>query len=180
MFWTLRGTLTLILIGCATASLAHSPEQAPHQLYGMGDFGLESGETIKDFSISYVTHGKLNANKSNAILMVTAISGNADGPPLSRLPAERVLELAGVPIVMVHQGLVRGQPTPALAAALRAHAPAVVVFGHSHVALVERRDGVLFVNPGGGGRRRFSLPRSVALLELGQGQAEAHLRKLDA
>ena len=42
----------------------------------MGDFKLESGELIKDFSISYVTHGKLNANKSNAILMLTAISGN--------------------------------------------------------------------------------------------------------
>jgi homoserine O-acetyltransferase/O-succinyltransferase len=37
---------------------------------------LESGDVIKDFSISYVTHGTLNANKSNAILMVTAISGN--------------------------------------------------------------------------------------------------------
>jgi homoserine O-acetyltransferase len=42
----------------------------------MGDFSLESGETIKDFAISYVTHGKLNVNRSNAILMVTAISGN--------------------------------------------------------------------------------------------------------
>src|SRR5258708_30459972 len=42
----------------------------------MGDFTLESGETIKDFTISYVTHGTLNAKKSNAILMVTAISGN--------------------------------------------------------------------------------------------------------
>src|SRR4029453_2580248 len=60
----------------APAAEAHSPEQAPHQLYAMGDFKLESGELIKDFSISYVTHGKLNANKSNAILMVTAISGN--------------------------------------------------------------------------------------------------------
>ena len=55
---------------------AHTPQQAPHQLYSEGDFKLESGEVIKDFSISYVTHGTLNANKSNAILMVTAISGN--------------------------------------------------------------------------------------------------------
>ena len=37
---------------------------------------MESGEVIKDFSISYVTHGTLNAKKSNAILVVTAISGN--------------------------------------------------------------------------------------------------------
>src|SRR5947207_15000212 len=42
----------------------------------MGDLKLESGEVIKDFAISYVTHGALNARKSNAILMVTAISGN--------------------------------------------------------------------------------------------------------
>jgi homoserine O-acetyltransferase len=60
----------------ASAALAHRPDQAPHQLYKMGDFKLESGEVIKDFAISYVTHGTLNAKKSNAILMVTAISGN--------------------------------------------------------------------------------------------------------
>ena len=52
---------------------AHTP-QAPAQLYSEGDLKLESGEAIKDFSISYVTHGTLNAKKSNAILMVTAIS----------------------------------------------------------------------------------------------------------
>jgi homoserine O-acetyltransferase/O-succinyltransferase len=55
---------------------AHTLQQPPHQLYSEGDLKLESGETIKDFSISYVTHGTLNASKSNAILMVTAISGN--------------------------------------------------------------------------------------------------------
>src|SRR5215813_2319400 len=55
---------------------AHTPQQPPHQLFGEGDLKLESGEAIKDFSISYVTHGTLNAKKSNAILMVTAISGN--------------------------------------------------------------------------------------------------------
>jgi homoserine O-acetyltransferase len=55
---------------------AHTPQQPPHQSYSEGDLKLESGEAIKDFSISYVTHGTLNAKKSNAILMVTAISGN--------------------------------------------------------------------------------------------------------
>jgi homoserine O-acetyltransferase/O-succinyltransferase len=55
---------------------AHGPNNPPHQQYRIGDLPLESGEVIKDFSISYVTHGTLNAQKSNAILMVTAISGN--------------------------------------------------------------------------------------------------------
>jgi homoserine O-acetyltransferase/O-succinyltransferase len=55
---------------------AHTPQQPPHQLYDEGDLRLESGEAIREFSISYVTHGTLNARKSNAILMVTAIAGN--------------------------------------------------------------------------------------------------------
>ena len=55
---------------------AHGPNDPPHQKFEMGDFKLESGEVIRDFSISYVTHGTLNADKSNAILMVTAIGGN--------------------------------------------------------------------------------------------------------
>jgi homoserine O-acetyltransferase/O-succinyltransferase len=70
--WLVAGAL---LLG-AVPALAHSPTQPPHQLYQVGDFKLEGGETIKDFAISYVTHGTLNAKKSNAILMVTAISGN--------------------------------------------------------------------------------------------------------
>src|ERR1700759_3188230 len=57
-------------------AIAHTPQQAPHQSFAEGDLKLESGEDIKDFAISYVTHGTLNAKKSNAILMVTAISGN--------------------------------------------------------------------------------------------------------
>ncbi|TMQ19723.1 MAG: alpha/beta fold hydrolase, partial [Candidatus Rokuibacteriota bacterium] len=60
----------------ASVALAHRPDQPPHQQYRIGDLKLESGEVIKDFAISYVTHGTLNAQKSNAILMVTAISGN--------------------------------------------------------------------------------------------------------
>ncbi|MBR0698043.1 alpha/beta fold hydrolase [Bradyrhizobium lablabi] len=72
-------TVAGFLLACAALpppALAHTPQQPPHQLYNEGDLGLESGEAIKDFSISYVTHGTLNAAKSNAILMVTAISGN--------------------------------------------------------------------------------------------------------
>ena len=70
-----RSALCLSILICLPA-VAHTPQQAPHQLFGEGDLKLESGEAIKDFSISYVTHGTLNAEKSNAILMVTAISGN--------------------------------------------------------------------------------------------------------
>src|SRR5881296_4181019 len=68
--------LIAIVVLSAGLALAHGPNQPPHQLYRIGDFKLESGEVIKDFAISYVTHGTLNARKSNAVLMVTATSGN--------------------------------------------------------------------------------------------------------
>jgi homoserine O-acetyltransferase len=66
--------LTFALV--TSVSIAHTPQQPPHQIFGEGDLRLESGETIRDFAMSYVTHGSLNAAKSNAILMVTAVGGN--------------------------------------------------------------------------------------------------------
>jgi homoserine O-acetyltransferase len=69
--------LTLVSSVIVTVpGFAHGPNDPPHQLYKAGDLRLKSGEVIQDFAISYVTHGTLNAKKSNAILMVTAIGGN--------------------------------------------------------------------------------------------------------
>src|SRR4051812_4099834 len=66
----------VVVLVAASPALAHKPGDPPHQTYAMGDLKLESGEVMKDFAISYVTHGALNAAKSNAILMVTALTGN--------------------------------------------------------------------------------------------------------
>ena len=76
MHIVVRAALVGAVLLAASPARAHTPNQPPHQQYKIGDLTLESGEVIKDFSISYVTHGTLNAQKSNAILMVTAISGN--------------------------------------------------------------------------------------------------------
>ncbi len=56
---------------------AQSPAAEPGlETYRIGDLPLENGETIRDFEIKYMTAGTLNAAKSNAVLMVTAIGGN--------------------------------------------------------------------------------------------------------
>jgi hypothetical protein len=52
---------------------------------------------------------------------------------------------------------------------------AVVVSGHSHQPRVERRRGVLYLNPGSAGLRRFSLPVTVAMVTLGEGAPRAEI-----
>ena len=65
-------------LGCRTVAVRGAQVRTIRRTSwsALGDLPLESGETIRDFSISYVTHGTLNADKSNAILMTTAIGGN--------------------------------------------------------------------------------------------------------
>ncbi len=62
----------------AVLVLAGSPSRAETALqrWQIGDLPLENGGMIRDFEIAYTTEGTLNANGSNAVLMVTAISGN--------------------------------------------------------------------------------------------------------
>jgi putative phosphoesterase len=54
----------------------------------------------------------------------------------------------------------------------------VVLSGHSHSPLVERRGGVLYVNPGSAGPRRFRLPVSLGKLHVGSGAPRVELIKL--
>ncbi len=54
----------------------------------------------------------------------------------------------------------------------------VVVSGHSHQPRAESRDGVLFVNPGSAGPRRFSLPVCVGRLEVSGGTVTSQLMEL--
>ena len=68
--------LALLLAASSFAALAHWPGQPEHQMAQLGDLKLESGEVIKNFRMSYVTHGKLNAAKDNAILNITGFAAN--------------------------------------------------------------------------------------------------------
>jgi putative phosphoesterase len=112
-----------------------------------------------------------------AIAPVIAVQGNVDaGTPLARrFPAAQRLVLEGVRIYMTHIG---GRPA-VLAQALPEPRPDLYIFGHSHVALLETCDGVLFLNPGAAGRPRFGRSLSVALLDLEDGRATARIVPLE-
>ncbi len=46
------------------------PHQPQHQVANLGDFRFENGAVVRDFKVSYVTHGTLNANKDNVVLVM--------------------------------------------------------------------------------------------------------------
>lgn len=93
-----------------------------------------------------------------AIAPVTAVRGNNDkGDWAARLRDTEMLQVGGVWIYAIHD--LSGLDIDPAAAGVR-----VVVSGHSHKPRVEERDGVLYVNPGSAGPRRFKLPISVGEL----------------
>jgi hypothetical protein len=92
---------------------------------------------------------------------VTAIRGNIDvGGPCSQLPATEVVTLHGHTFYMLHD-------RQALDLDPAAAGFSAVISGHSHKPLIEWRHGVLYMNPGSAGPRRFSLPVSIGLLAIG-------------
>jgi hypothetical protein len=108
------------------------------------------------------------------IAPLTAVRGNNDrGPWAERLPQTSTLRVGSVQILAIHDlGTLSIDP--------RTTGVQVVVAGHSHRPLIETRDGVLFVNPGSAGPRRFRLPVSVAHLHVQGSQVRAEWRELTA
>lgn len=96
---------------------------------------------------------------------VRAVCGNVD--PADSLPAAIDVELEGVRVHVSH-GHELGSPTPEKLAASYGDA-GVIVYGHTHRALMRRVGATLVVNPGSAGPRRFDLTPSVALLDLPAG-----------
>jgi putative phosphoesterase len=107
------------------------------------------------------------------IAPVTAVRGNNDhGPWADAIPVTEAIEIDGVAIYMLHN-LSELDLDP------QAAGFHVVMSGHTHRPLVEHKGSVLFVNPGSAGPRRFKLPISLAMLEIGNGGIEARLLTLE-
>jgi predicted phosphodiesterase len=94
---------------------------------------------------------------------VTAISGNIDvGGACAYLPATEAITLDGHTFYMLHDR--QALDLNPVAAGFSA-----VISGHSHKPLIEWRKGVLYMNPGSAGPRRFSLPISLGLVTIQDG-----------
>ena len=103
------------------------------------------------------------------IAPVHAVRGNNDYEAWARdVPATETVAVAGRRLYLLHD-IDDLDIDPA------AEGYAAVIFGHSHKPLAEVRDGVLYLNPGSAGPRRFRLPVAVARLAVSQDALEPHI-----
>ena len=103
------------------------------------------------------------------IAPVTAIRGNIDTHgECSELPATDVVELDGLLFYLVHS-VTDLDINPVVAGV------AAVVSGHSHKPSIEAKSGVMYLNPGSAGPRRFNLPVTAALLTLNESKISARI-----
>lgn len=104
---------------------------------------------------------------------LTAVRGNNDKGAWARSIAEtEVLQVGEVSIYVLHD-LAELDLDPAAAGFN------VVVTGHSHNPRIDERDGVLYVNPGSAGPRRFKLPIAVGELRVAGPSVKSKIVQLD-
>ena len=100
---------------------------------------------------------------------VTAIRGNIDvSGPCAELPPTEAIELAGKLFYLVHS--LQQLDINAVEAGV-----ACVVTGHSHKPLITEKAGVLYLNPGSAGPRRFNLPVTIARLSISGTEIKASI-----
>lgn len=104
-----------------------------------------------------------------ALAPLTVVRGNNDTAPWTRsVPETASIELGGVKLFVIHD--LKTLDLDPAAAGVR-----VVVSGHSHRPACSERGGVLYVNPGSAGKRRFTLPIAAGELLIEHGQARVNL-----
>jgi hypothetical protein len=103
------------------------------------------------------------------IAPVAAVRGNNDRERwAAAIPETEVVEVGGVSLYVLHD-LHELDLDP------RATGFAAVIAGHSHQPRLQERDGVLYLNPGSAGPRRFKLPISLARLTVAGPRVRAEL-----
>jgi uncharacterized protein len=107
-----------------------------------------------------------------ALAPVTAVRGNCDrGAWAEAYPLRQTVSAGEVSILVLHD-------RKELKGVGADDNVRVIVSGHSHRPSIEEKDGVLYLNPGSAGRRRFRLPVTVAMLKLDGAKMSAEIIKM--
>jgi uncharacterized protein len=137
--------------------------------------GLLRPEAVEELrGVDHILHAgdvgdAIILDRLREIAPLTAIRGNIDtSGPCALLPATEAVELAGCLFYILHS--IDDLDLHPAAASI-----GVIISGHSHKPGIRWRDGVLYLNPGSAGPRRFSLPISLARVSVTEGRPEAQI-----
>jgi uncharacterized protein len=98
------------------------------------------------------------------IAPTVAVRGNVDGGPWARaLPLERVVEVGGLRIAMLHIAGSPGRPASEAKVLMERERPDLMLVGHSHIPVIQWVGDVLWVNPGAAGRQGLHHERTAAV-----------------
>lgn len=99
-------------------------------------------------------------DRLRSIASVTVVRGNVDtGTWAAGIPTTELVEFEGKSIYVIHD-------IAALDVNPKAAGIHCIVYGHSHRSLIEDQNGILYINPGSAGPRRFRLPVTLAVMEI--------------
>ena len=91
---------------------------------------------------------------------VVAVKGNCDkDKSLENLPFSEIINIDNTNIYIIHD-------IKTIDIDLKREDINIVVYGHSHKYNNYEKDGIIYINPGGAGRKRFNLPITIAILEI--------------
>jgi putative phosphoesterase len=113
-----------------------------------------------------------------ALAPLTVVRGNCDKAGWAGLPESATATFDGVTLHVRHDLVMIEALDATLLAAMRGAGGGVVICGHSHLPAIERKDGVLFLNPGSASRPGDAVHRSVALLRIERGECTAEIHEL--
>jgi uncharacterized protein len=156
--------------------------QKPHHIHNLGvisdTHGLMRPEALKALEgATMIIHaGDIGTpevlDALRKIAPVVAVRGNNDMEDWAHaLPETEVVEVGSVALYVLHD--VKTLDLDPVTAGFHA-----VISGHSHRPAIATRQGVLFLNPGSAGPRRFTLPVSVARLVIGGDTIDVQLIEL--
>lgn len=143
-------------VGLVSDSHGLSDPKLP-ELFAGSDLILHAGDVVKPAVLSAL----------EALAPLRAVRGNNDrDPAFDPLPETAIVRLGRFTALLVHDLGPPARPHAPLRKLVARERPHVVVHGHSHRPGAAVVGGVLFLNPGSAGPRRFSLPRTAALLHV--------------
>lgn len=137
--------------------------------------GLLREEVVKNLEgCDYIIHagdvGSIDiVDKLNKIAKTFIVKGNIDKTgELKKLPEYREIEMDETLIYLTHNK----EDIPEELREID-----MVIYGHSHKYSEEKREGIIYLNPGSCGKKRFSLPLTMAIAPINLGEIE--IEKID-